>query len=200
MISMWAVKFYVRFGKVKIMSRIGKLPILFDSAIQVQVEAGGEVCLKKGEKILKIPVRPEIEVQINDQKIVLKRKNDEKKTRAFHGLYRALIYNAVQGLTQEWSKSLQFNGVGYRAVVKGQQLEMNLGYSHPILFDIPQGITIKVEKQTKVHISGANRQQVGQTAAQIRSFRPPEPYLAKGVKYMDEVIRKKAGKSGAEKK
>ena len=182
------------------MSRIGKLPILLEKDIKAHVHANNEVTLQKGDKRLSIPVHSDIEIQLDDSQILLKRKNDEQQTRAFHGLYRSLIQNAKIGLTKGWAKSLKFNGVGYKASMSGQKLELHLGYSHPISFDIPKGIEVKIEKQTTVHISGANRQQVGQVAAQIRSLRPPEPYLGKGVRYVDEVIRKKSGKSGAEKK
>ncbi len=182
------------------MSRIGKMPVSLSEGLEVQVTSNNEVCLKKQGKELKVLVRPEIEVSVDQGQLTLKRKNDDPKTKAFHGLYRALIQNAVKGLSEGWSKGLKLNGVGYKASVSGQKLELNLGYSHPISFSIPLGIEIKVEKQTQINISGANRQQVGQVAAQLRSLRPPEPYLRKGVRYLDEVIRKKAGKSGAEKK
>ena len=181
------------------MSRIGNLPILLKD-LQTKIEGRNIVVLQKGSRSLKVKVRPEIEIQIKGEHLLLKRKNDFQKTRAFHGLYRALLNNAVLGLTQGWSKSLQLNGVGYKASVSGRKLELNLGFSHPISFDIPEGIDMKVEKQTLIHINGADRQQVGQIASKIRNLRPPEPYLGKGVKYVDEVIRKKSGKSGAEKK
>ena len=182
------------------MSRIGKMPVSLSEGLEVQVADNNEVCLKRQGKELKILVRPEIEVNVDQKQLTLKRKSEDPKIRAFHGLYRALIQNAVKGLSDGWSKSLKLNGVGYKAVVSSQKLEMNLGYSHPISFNIPAGIEIKVKEQTQIDISGANRQQVGQVAAQLRSLRPPEPYLGKGVRYLDEVIRKKAGKSGAEKK
>ena len=182
------------------MSRIGKMPVSLTEGLEVQIASNNEVCLKKQGKELKISVRPEIEVNVDQKQLTLKRKNDDPKTKAFHGLYRALIQNAVKGLSEGWSRSLKLNGVGYKASVSGQKLEINLGYSHPISVKIPEGIDIKVEKQTQINIVGANRQQVGQMAAQLRSLRPPEPYLGKGVRYLDEVIRKKAGKSGAEKK
>ncbi len=182
------------------MSRIGKMPVSLSEGLEVQVTDSNEVCLKKKGKELRILVRPEIDVNVDQKQLTLNRKSEDPKTKAFHGLYRALIQNAVKGLSEGWSKSLKLNGVGYKAVVSGQKLELNLGYSHPISFKIPDGIEIKVEKQTQINISGADRQQVGQTAAQLRSLRPPEPYLGKGVRYLDEVIRKKAGKSGAEKK
>ena len=176
------------------------MPVTLTEGLEVQVAGGNEVCLKKKGRELKVLVRPEIEVKVDQKQLTLTRKNEDPATKAFHGLYRALIQNAVKGLNEGWSKSLKLNGVGYKAVVSGQKLEVNLGYSHPISVKIPEGIDIKVEKQTQIHISGADRQKVGQMAAQLRSLRPPEPYLGKGVRYLDEVIRKKAGKSGAEKK
>ncbi len=182
------------------MSRIGKLPIILDQGLQAKVETNNVVVVQKGAKSLKVKVHPEIDVKIDGTSLLLKRKNDSQTIKAFHGLCRALLQNAALGLTKGWSKSLKFNGVGYKASIKGQKLEMNLGFSHPISFDIPEGIDMNVEKQSTIHIKGADRQQVGQVAAQIRSLRPPEPYLGKGVRYLDEVIRKKSGKSGAEKK
>lgn len=182
------------------MSRIGRLPIVLDKEVKVQVSAQNVVVLEKGQKSLKVPVRSEIEVHIEDGKIILKRKNELPKTKAFHGLYRALLNNAVLGLTQGWKKSLKLNGVGYKASVSGQKLDLNLGFSHPLSLALPEGVQVTVEKQTTLHITGQDKQKVSQMAAKIRSFRPPEPYLGKGVRYLDEVIRKKAGKSGAEKK
>ena len=183
------------------MSRIGKLPVDLTDGLKAEFLPDKKgVSLKKGSQSLDIKIHPDILVEISSSQVILKRKNEEKRTKAFHGLYRALIQNAALGLNKGWSKSLQLNGVGYRAVVSGKRLEMNLGYSHPIFFDIPQDIDIKVKQQTKLSISGADRQKVGQWAAKIRNLRPPEPYLGKGVRYQDEVIKKKSGKSGAEKK
>ncbi len=124
-------------------------------------------------------------------------KGDAPTTKGFHGLYRALIQNAVTGVTKGWTRELELNGVGYRAAVSGKKLELTLGYSHPVIFMIPAGIEITVDKQTKIIVTGPNRETVGQVAAKIRSFRPPEPYLGKGVKYADEKLRRKAGKSAA---
>ena len=181
------------------MSRIGRLPITLKD-VKAQVNAQNVVVFEKAQQSLEVSVHPEIEVHIKDGTIVLKRKNENPQTKAFHGLYRALLNNAVLGLTQGWKKSLKLNGVGYKAVVSGSKLEMNLGFSHPIVLTIPNGVQITVEKQTTLHIMGQDKQKASQMAAQIRSLRPPEPYLGKGVRYVDEVIRKKAGKSGAEKK
>ena len=182
------------------MSRIGKKPITLASGLECQVSSNNEVSIKKGSQCLKVLVHPSIEVKNKDSQIILNRKDDNYRSKAFHGLYRSLIQNAVHGLTEGWSKGLQFNGVGYKAKISGKKLEMNFGYSHPIIFDIPEGIEISLDKKSHIYIKGIDRQKVGQVAAQIRDIRPPEPYLGKGVRYIDEVIVKKAGKSGAEKK
>ncbi|MCB0363880.1 MAG: 50S ribosomal protein L6 [Bdellovibrionaceae bacterium] len=177
------------------MSRVGKAPVFFDSGVQVSVTPANEIVVKGGKSTLTVPMKPVIKAKIEGDQIILTRENDEPQTRAYHGLFRALVQNAVTGVSKGWSRELILNGVGYRASVSGKTLEMNLGYSHPIKFPIPDGIEIKVEKNTTVMVTGADRSKVGQVAAKIRSFRPPEPYLGKGVKYSDEHIRRKAGKS-----
>jgi large subunit ribosomal protein L6 len=179
------------------MSRVGRAPVYFDKAVQVSVNAANEVVVKGAKHTMTVRMRPEIKAKIEDGKVVLSKTNEATTTRAYHGLYRALIQNAVTGVSKGWTRDLELNGVGYRAAVSGQKLEMSLGYSHPVIFMIPQGITITIEKQTKISVQGPNREQVGQVAAKIRGFRPPEPYLGKGVKYADETIRRKAGKSAA---
>lgn len=177
------------------MSRIGRSPVIFDKAVQVTITPNNEVVVKGAKSTEKVLMRKEIKATINGQEIVFTRANELKPTKALHGLYRALVQNAVTGVTKGFTKSLDLVGVGYRAGVKGKQLEMTLGFSHPVIFDIPAGIEIKVEKQTHVDVMGSSRALVGEVAAKIRAFRPPEPYLGKGVKYSDEVIRKKAGKA-----
>lgn len=179
------------------MSRIGRAPVYFDKAVNVTVSGKNEVVVKGAKHTLTIPMRPEITAKVEDGKVVLSTKNEQPSTRAFHGLYRALIQNAVTGVSKGWTRELELNGVGYRAAVSGKKLELTLGFSHPVVFMIPQGIEITVDKQTKIVVNGANREQVGQVAAKIRSFRPPEPYLGKGVKYAHETIKRKAGKSAA---
>lgn len=179
------------------MSRIGRAPVVLDKAVQVTVGSDNTVTVKGQKYTLKVPVRPEIKVSIADGVLSLEPKNTEPRTKAFHGLYRALLQNAVTGVTKGWSKELELNGVGYRAAVSGKKLELTLGYSHPIHFQIPDGIEITVDKQTRVAIKGADKGLVGEVSAKIRSFRPPEPYLGKGIKYSDEVIKKKAGKSAS---
>jgi large subunit ribosomal protein L6 len=179
------------------MSRIGRSPVFVDKAVQVTVTPKNEVVVKGAKHTLTIPMRPEIKAEFKDGKVTLIAKDTEPRTRGFHGLYRALVQNAVTGVSKGWTRELELNGVGYRAAVSGKKLELTLGYSHPVVFMIPAGIEITVEKQTKIVVTGPSREQVGQVAAKIRSFRPPEPYLGKGIKYADEQIRRKAGKSAA---
>ena len=179
------------------MSRVGRSPVFFDKAVQVTVTPANEVVVKGAKHSMTVKMRPEIKAKIEDGKIILTKINEETQTGAYHGLYRALVQNAVTGVSKGWSRELELNGVGYRATVTGKKLELTLGFSHPVVFMIPQGIEIAVEKQTKMLITGPNREQVGQVAAKVRSFRPPEPYLGKGIKYSDETIRRKAGKSAA---
>ena len=181
------------------MSRIGKLPVEITEGVEVTVSPHNEVQIRSAQNLLKVCVNPVINVQVQDSKVILTRKDDEPQIRAWHGLYRALIQNAVTGVSKGWSKTLILKGVGYKARVDGKNLDLNLGYSHPIKLLIPKGLTVKVEK-INVTISGADRAQVGQFSAQIRSLREPEPYLGKGIRYSNEVIRRKAGKSGGEKK
>lgn len=179
------------------MSRVGRSPVFVDKSVQVTISPNNEVVVKGAKHTMTVPVRPEIQVKFADGQITFTPKDKEPRTRGFHGLSRALVQNAVTGVTKGWSRNLLLNGVGYRASVSGQKLELTLGYSHPVVYMIPKGIEIAVEKQTKVTVSGPSRELVGQVAAKIRSFRPPEPYLGKGIRYEDEVIRRKAGKSAA---
>jgi large subunit ribosomal protein L6 len=177
------------------MSRIGKAPVYFDDKIQVTVTPANEVVIKGAKQSLKIAMKPEVSATLDGKKIVLVRNAETKEARSLHGMYRALIQNAVTGVGTGFTRGLELHGVGYRANVSGRELGLSLGFSHPIAFSIPEGIEIKVEKQTAITVSGANRELVGQVAAKIRSFRPPEPYLGKGVRYVGEYIRRKAVKS-----
>lgn len=177
------------------MSRIGKAPVNFDDKVQVTVTPANVVTVKGAKYSLNIPMKPEVSAKVEGKKIVLVRNKETKEARALHGLYRALLQNAVTGVSKGFTRTLELHGVGYRASVAGKKLELSLGFSHPISYDIPEGIEIKVDKQTAVTITGASRDLVGQVAAKIRSFRPPEPYLGKGVRYQGENIRRKAGKS-----
>ena len=177
------------------MSRIGRSPVYFDDKVQVSVSSGNEVVVKGAKQSLKIAMLPEVTAKIEGKKIVLSRSSETKTVKSLHGMYRALIQNAVTGVGAGFQRGLELQGVGYRATVTGKKLELSLGFSHPVIFDIPEGIEIKVDKQTNIVVSGANKALVGQVAAKIRSFRPPEPYLGKGVRYAGEHIRRKAGKS-----
>lgn len=177
------------------MSRIGKAPVFFDDKVQVSLTPANELVVKGAKSSMNIKMNPSIKAKIEDKKIVLTRQNDEKETKSLHGMYRAMLQNAVTGVTKGFTKSLELHGVGYRASVSGKKLELSLGFSHTINFDIPEGLEIKVDKQTLIVITGSNKELVGQVASKIRSFRPPEPYLGKGVRYAGEQIRRKAGKS-----
>ncbi|AHI06677.1 50S ribosomal protein L6 [Bdellovibrio bacteriovorus W] len=177
------------------MSRIGKAPVVFDNTVQVSVTPANEVIVKGAKETMKVGMQPNISAKVEGGQIILTRNDDTKESRALHGLYRALVQNAVTGVTKGFTKGLELHGVGYRANVTGKKLELSLGFSHPIIFDIPEGIEIKVDKQTNLTITGASKELVGQVAAELRSHRPPEPYLAKGVRYTGEHIRRKAGKS-----
>jgi large subunit ribosomal protein L6 len=179
------------------MSRVGKLPIAIPSGVTFTLDPTTiKVQGSKGE--LSIPQLDGITVKQEDNEIVVTRANDEPKIRAKHGLQRALINNMVTGLTEGYSKKLEVNGVGFRVALAGQDLKMNLGFSHEVVYKIPQGVTATVE-QNKITISGIDKQQVGQVAAEIRALKKPEPYKGKGIKYEDERIIRKSGKSGKDK-
>lgn len=178
------------------MSRIGKQIIKLEKGLELRLDDKRQIHIKGSGKSLMVPLPENLELKQEGDQVSIVRTKEDGKTRSLHGLTRALIQNAVTGLTQGWSKSLELNGVGYKAKLSGKKLELNLGYSHPIIHDIPEGIEVKIEKQTKIHIKGTNKELVGLIAHQIRSYRPVEPYLAKGVKYFDEQVRRKAGKSG----
>jgi large subunit ribosomal protein L6 len=178
------------------MSRIGKQPIVVPSGVKVDFkDALLNVNGPKGNLSFKV-VR-EIELKIDPDTISVVRKDDTKKTRALHGLVRALVANMVNGVTVGFEKKLELVGIGYKADLQGNVLVLNLGYSHPVKYELRKGITAEVDKQTLITIKGIDKQAVGQTAAEIRSTRPPEPYKGKGVKYVDEQIRRKVGKTGA---
>ncbi len=178
------------------MSRIGMQVINLEKGVEVSLSSEGQVLVKGGGTVLKVPLDKNLELKQEDGTVLVVRKSEDKKTRSLHGLTRALIQNAVTGVSKGWSKGLELNGVGYRASVSGKNLELSLGYSHPIQYKIPEGIEVKVEKQTKILIQGKDKELVGRTAYQIRNYRSVEPYLGKGVKYTDEIVRRKAGKSG----
>ena len=178
------------------MSRIGKLPVPIPSGVKLEL-AADQVKVNGPKGSLTCPVAEGITCRQDGDKLVVERRNDSRQQRAFHGLTRALIANAVRGTTQGYQRELEIRGVGYRAEVKKDSVEFALGYSHPVIFPIPEGISVQVEKQTRITVTGIDKQQVGQVAANIRALRPPEPYKGKGVRYSGEHIRRKAGKSGA---
>lgn len=156
-----------------------------------------EVVVKGPKAELKTQLLPGIKVQVADDQVVVERQNEERQTKAWHGLVRSLIQNNIVGVTEGYKKTLQLVGTGYRVAAKGQGLSLSLGFSHPVEVKAPAGITFTVEGNDTIHIQGADRQMVGQVAADIRKIRPPEPYKGKGVKYSDEVVRRKAGKAAS---
>ncbi len=179
------------------MSRIGKLPIPVPNGVQIKV-ADGVVQIKGPKGQLEVGLLPGITASVEDGTLNVVRADEEAQTRSFHGLVRSLVANAATGVSEGWSKELEIVGIGYRAENKGSSVVFNLGYSHPIDFAVPAGIQIEVEPKTnKVKVTGFDRQQVGQIAANIRALRPPEPYKGKGIRYANERIRTKAGKQGA---
>lgn len=175
------------------MSRIGKKPISIPSSVKVTIE--GSKIVFKGDKVSKeLETYNRVKIELKDNELTFALIDNNQQSRAFWGTYRALANNIVIGLSQGFSKVLEINGVGYRANVAGKVLELALGFSHPVKFPIPDGIEMSVEKNT-ITIKGSDKQQVGQIAAEIREFRPPEPYKGKGIKYSDEIILRKAGKT-----
>ena len=177
------------------MSRIGKAPIIVPSGVEVQIQ-GRQVAVKgpKGELDIEVPV--DITVRQDGDEILVERSDDERRNRALHGLTRSLVNNMVLGVSEGFSKELQIVGVGYRAAAKGSNaLELQLGFSHPVNVEAPAGITFDVPEPTRIIVSGIDKQVVGQVAADIRSYRKPEPYKGKGVRYLGEHVARKAGKA-----
>jgi large subunit ribosomal protein L6 len=178
------------------MSRIGKKPVALPKGVQVTVD-GPTVKVKGPKGELTRTFSPEITIEMETGQVVVKRPSDERQMRALHGTTRAIIHNMVVGVTEGFSKVLQVEGVGYRAEMKGKQLVMALGYSHPVPVDPPPGIAFVVdEKARTITVTGIDRERVGQVAAEIRAWRPPEPYKGKGLRYLGEQVRRKAGKAG----
>ncbi|PLX85890.1 MAG: 50S ribosomal protein L6 [Desulfuromonas sp.] len=177
------------------MSRIGKLPVVIPSGVKVTMN-GSQIDVQGPKGKLSQSLPETIPVAVEAEQIVVSRPSDDKADRALHGLVRSLINNMVIGVTEGFSKGLEINGVGYRAEIKGSTLTMALGYSHPVVYELPAGIEVEVDKQTKLLVKGIDKQLVGSAAAKIRSFRKPEPYKGKGIKYADEHIVRKAGKTG----
>lgn len=177
------------------MSRIGKLPIVIPAGVEVTID-NSTVTVKGPKGTLTRTVHSNMIVEKDGDTIKVSRPNDDKLNRSLHGLTRTLIANMIAGVHEGFKKELEINGVGYRAAKQGKQLVMNIGYSHQVFMDEPEGITIEVPTPNKIVVLGADKQQVGQFAAEIREKRPPEPYKGKGIKYADEVIRRKEGKTG----
>ena len=178
------------------MSRIGKMPIAIPAGVKVQV-AGQKVTIEGPKGRLVRDVHPDIHVEVKDGQVRVSRPDDSKTKRALHGLVRALLANMVTGVTAGYSKGLEIEGVGYRAAVEGSKVTFALGFSHPVEMVLPKGITVTVEKQVSLNVSGIDKELVGQVAANIRFLKEPEPYRGKGIRYAGEVIRRKAGKAAA---
>jgi large subunit ribosomal protein L6 len=177
------------------MSRIGKVPVNIPDGVKVAID-GQSVSVTGPKGSLGIELKPEIEAVVDGSAVVVRKKGESRAARELYGLSRTLIANMVEGVSKGFEKKLEIVGVGYRAAVQGKVLNLSLGFSHPVLYDLPEGISVNVENQTQVTVSGIDKQLVGQVAAEIRAFRKPEPYKGKGVKYADEVIKRKAGKAG----
>ena len=181
------------------MSRIGRAPITIPAGVEIKVEENNVVTVKGPKGSLTQQFSPSITIAVEGAEIKVSRPNDTKENRALHGLTRTLVHNMVVGVTDGYKKELDVNGVGYRVAKEGNKLVMNLGYSHQVIVEEVEGITIEVPGPNKIIIHGCDKQKVGQFAAEVREKRPPEPYKGKGIKYTDEVIRRKAGKTGAKK-
>ncbi len=177
------------------MSRIGKAPIQVPSGVDVAI-SGQKVTVKGPKGQLEREFHERVTISQEDGVLSVQRSDDERQSRAVHGLSRALLANMVTGVSAGYTKELAIVGVGYRAALKGSSLDLQLGFSHPVSFDAPTGITFEVPEPTKIIVSGIDKEAVGQVASEIRSLRPPEPYKGKGIRYADEQVRRKAGKAG----
>ena len=178
------------------MSRIGRLPVAIPAGVEVTVAEGNVVTVKGPKGTLERALPTEMEIKVEDVHVVVTRPNDLKKMKSLHGLTRTLINNMIHGVTEGYEKVLEVNGVGYRAAKQGKKLVLSLGYSHPVEMEDPEGIETVLEGQNKITVKGISKEKVGQYAAEIRDKRRPEPYKGKGIKYADEVIRRKVGKTG----
>ncbi len=182
------------------MSRIGRLPITVPAGVDVKIGADNEVTVKGPNGTLSRKLHSDMIIKLDGAVLTVERPSENKQHKALHGLTRTLVNNMVVGVTDGFKKELEINGVGYRAQMQGKKLVLGLGYSHPVEYEAPEGITIEVPAPNKIIVSGANKEVVGETAAKIREYRLPEPYKGKGIKYVDEFIRRKEGKAGAKKK
>ena len=178
------------------MSRIGRMPIAVPAGVTVDIAENNKVTVKGPKGTLERVLPSEMTIKLEGSEIIVTRPSDLKKMKSLHGLTRTLIYNMVVGVTDGYEKVLEVNGVGYRAAKKGKTLTLSLGYSHPVVMEDPEGIETILEGQNKITVKGIDKEKVGQYAAEIREKRAPEPYKGKGIKYADEVIRRKVGKTG----
>jgi len=177
------------------MSRVGKLPVSLPAKVEVKV-ANGTVDVKGPKGSLKFVLPHKIKVNVDGSAVVIEREGDDREARSLHGLCRSTIANMVHGVSTGFTRELDINGVGYRAEMKGKELHLALGFSHPVIYPLPAGINGEVDaKRTKITLTGIDKQLLGNTAAKVRSFRPPEPYRGKGIKYAEEIIKRKEGKS-----
>jgi len=178
------------------MSRIGKMPIAIPAGVTVDVAENNKVTVKGPKGTLERVMAPEMEIKVEGAEVTVSRPNDLKRNKSLHGLTRTLLNNMVVGVTDGYEKKLEVNGVGYRAAKQGKKLVLNLGYSHPVEMEDPEGVETVVEGQNVIFVRGIDKEKIGQYAAEIRDKRRPEPYKGKGIKYADETIRRKAGKTG----
>ena len=176
------------------MSRIGKKPVALPAGLKVDIK-GNSLAVEGPKGKMSMEFDSRISIENKDNEFVLSRANEQKETKALHGLYSVLVSNMVTGVMQGYEKRLEINGTGFKAAVAGQKLTLNIGFSHPVVYDIPEGVKVAVEDSVKLVISGVDKHLVGHVAAVIRDFRPCEPYKAKGIRYSDEVVRRKAGKA-----
>ena len=177
------------------MSRIGNKPIAVPAGVEVKIE-GQHITVKGAKGTLERDVNPEISMKLEDGTLTIARSGEDRRNKSLHGLTRTLINNMIQGVQNEYTKELQINGVGYRVQKQGNNLNMSLGYSHPVIYNAPEGISFDVPNPNTIIVKGIDKEKVGQIAAEIRTKRPPEVYGGKGIKYAEEVIRRKVGKTG----
>jgi large subunit ribosomal protein L6 len=191
---MSAAKCSSKCGKTRLMSRIGKLPIILQQGVKAAV-SNGTLTIEGPKGKLETKVAAGYAFEIRDGRIVVKRPGDSPEQRAVHGLMRKLVANMAEGVSKGFTRVLEINGVGYRAEVKGNNINLTLGYSHPIIYQLPPAVNARIDRQVLITLESADRQLLGSVAAEIRGLRPPEPYKGKGIKYANEMIRRKAGKA-----